>query len=154
MPALPPETEAAARANQRPTPTPKLDEIDEGALVDVTLVHELRDRALASPDQDTIRRWVQEARDAHCDYSMGRGLHSERRYLISAASVALAEGDDDEWARAVLAVVIGDDALKPAVTVGQLLGTLTRWQAVEVDALARTAVAHYADDGTLTVVPA
>ena len=154
MPALPPETEAVARANPRPAPTPKLDADLEGPLVDVSLVHELRDRALASPDEATIRRWVQESRDAHCDYSMGRGLHSERRYLISSASVALAEGDDDEWARAILAVVLGDDAHKPTVTVGQLLGTLTRDQAVQVDELARTAVAHYSDDGQLTVVPA
>jgi hypothetical protein len=154
MPALPPETEAVARANPRPAPTPKLDADLEGPLVDVSLVHELRDRALASPDEATIRRWVQESREAHCDYSMGSGLHSERRYLISSASVTLADGDDDEWARAVLAVVLGDDAHKPTVTVGQLLGTLTRTQAVQVDELARTATAHYDDDGQLKVNPA
>lgn len=154
MPALPPETEAAAQANPRPTPKPKLDTDLEGELVDVSLVDELRNRALASEDEPTIRRWVNESREAHCDYSMGHGLHSERRYLISAASVALAEGDDDEWARAVLAVVLGDDAYKPTVTVGQLLGTLTRAQAVQVDELARTATAHYDDDGRLKVNPA
>ena len=153
MPALPAETEAAARANQRPAPMPTLGE-DEGELVDVSLVHELRDRALASPDEATIRRWVQEAREAGVDYSMGRGLHSERRFLISSASVALAEGDDDEWARAVLAVVLGDDAHKPMLSVGGLLGTLTRAQAVQLDELARTATAHYSDDGTLVVVAA
>jgi hypothetical protein len=38
--------------------------------------------------------------------------------------------------------------------VGQLLGTLTREQAVKVDELARTAVAHYDDAGRLQVVPA
>lgn len=154
MPALPIETEAVARANPRPAPTPKLDADLEGELVDVGLVDELRNRALASEDEPTIRRWVNESREAHCDYSMGHGLHSERRYLISAASVALAEGDDDEWARAVLAVVLGDDAHKPTVTVGQLLGTLTRAQAVKVDELARTATAHYDDDGRLKVNPA
>jgi hypothetical protein len=154
MPELPPETEDAARANARPAPTPKLHP-SEGDLVAVELVHELRDRALASDEEPTIRRWVQESRDAHCDYSMGRGLHSERRFLISSASVTLAEGGDgDEWARAVLAVVLGDDAHKLSVTVGQLLGTLTREQAVTVDEVARTAVAHYDDAGRLPVVPA
>jgi hypothetical protein len=154
MPDLPPETEAAARANARPAPMLKLHP-SEGDLVAVELVHELRDRALASDEEPTIRRWVQESRDAHCDYSMGRGLHSERRFLISSASVTLAEGGDgDEWARAVLAVVLGDDAHKLSVTVGQLLGTLTREQAVTVDELARTAVAHYDDAGRLQVVPA
>jgi hypothetical protein len=154
MPELPPEAEAAAAAGQRPAPTPRLHPA-EGELVAVELVHELRDRALASDEEPTIRRWVQESRDAKCDYSMGRGLHSERRFLISSASVTLAEGGDgDEWARAVLAVVLGDDAHKPSVTVGQLLGTLTREQAVTVDELARTAVAHYDDAGRLQVVPA
>jgi hypothetical protein len=154
MPDLPEATEAAARANARPAPMPRLHP-SEGDLVAVELVHELRDRALASDEEPTIRRWVQESRDAHCDYSMGRGLHSERRFLISSASVTLAEGGDgDEWARAVLAVVLGDDAHKLSVPVGQLLGTLTREQAVKVDELARTAVAHYDDAGRLQVVPA
>jgi hypothetical protein len=121
-------------------------------LVSLELVKELRDRALASDGAETIRRWVDESRAAERDFSMGKGLHTERRYTISAAAVNLAEGgDDDEWARAVIAVVLGDDAHKPTVTVGGLLGSLDQEQAVRIDELARTAKAFYDDDGRLIV---
>ncbi|NBX21673.1 MAG: hypothetical protein EBR58_09980, partial [Betaproteobacteria bacterium] len=156
MPPLPEATTKAAEGRTRPqkaAPVAKMtDDPDEGELVDLEILAELRARALSSPGEQLIRRWVAESQAANCDFNMGAGLHTERRYMISAAAVALAEGNDgDEWARAVLAAVIGDNAYDDATPVGQLLGQLTRNEAVDVDQLARTAVAHYDDNDRLIV---
>lgn len=148
MPPLPESTPEPA-AKPRPTPTPRHDPA-EGDLVAADVVAELRDRALASDGEPTIRRWVDESRAADADFSMGRGMHTTRRYLISCAAVNLAD-TDDEWARAVLAVVVGDNAHDPTVTVGALLGRLTIDEATRVDSIARTGTAFYTDDGTLVV---
>lgn len=146
MPPLP-NTEAN---EPTPAPTPTLDFVTEGELVSVEQVHKLRDRALANPHVDRIKTWVGEASAAHCDFSMGTGRHTERRYLISSAAVELADVDDD-YCRTVLAIVHDEKALDPSVPIGVLLGTLTLEQAVRVETIARTCTAFYTDDGKLVV---
>ena len=148
MPPLPESTSKPApkpKTASAPVPAP-----GEGEYVAVELIAELRERALSSDYEQTIRRWVDESRAAEVDFSMGKGMNTTRRYLISCAAVNLADADD-EWARAVLAVVIGDHAHDPTVTVGALLGRLTIDEATRVDSIARTGTAFYTDDGTLVV---
>lgn len=148
MPPLPESTSKPApkpKTASAPVPAP-----GEGEFVAVELIAELRERALSSDYEQTIRRWVDESRAAEVDFSMGKGMNTTRRYLISCAAVNLADADD-EWARAVLAVVVGDNAHDPTVTVGALLGRLTIDEATRVDSIARTGTAFYTDDGTLVV---
>ena len=155
MPPLPESTQTStptASEPAEPKPPVRLVDASEGELVDLALVKALRDRALSSENSDLIRQWVAESDAADVGFGMGAGKHSELRYARSAAAVALGETDDGEWHRAILAIVVGEDALKPSVPVGAIIGRLTLAEAERVRALVETAVAHYDDDGRLVVV--
>jgi hypothetical protein len=150
MPPLP--ASAEAKPKRKPKSAPKFDEQIEGPLVPTELADALRQRALASDNVETIRRWVAEAETVFASFAMGTGRHTERRYNIALAAVTLAEGGgDDEWARAVLSLVV-KDASKPAIPVGAVLGALTLEEARRALQLAENATARYEDDGTLVVV--
>ena len=95
---------------------------------------------------------MKEASDAGVPFGMGGGSHTERRYRIACAALAICEQDvDPDYARAVLACVHGDDAHKPTTTIGSLLGHLSADQATAVDRIARTGVPVIDDDGRLQI---
>ena len=146
---MPPLPEKTTKAKPK-APKPAKATPEEGEVVPMEKVAELRARATDPTVKEIIARWVAESREADCDFGMSL-VRSERRFAISQASVELAETDDDEWARGVLALVVGDDAQKPSVTVGQILGKLTQAEAERVTEIATTATAHYDVDGRLIV---
>lgn len=152
MPPLPAPVKEAAEAGAaaKPEPTPTIDHLAEGELVDIKLVHALRDRAINHPHSDRIKAWVAEASAEHCDFSMGKHRHTERRYLISSAAVELADADDD-YCRTALAIVHGDMAVDPTVPVGLLFGSLSLDQARKLEKIARTCQAFYDDNGNVVI---
>jgi len=151
------ERPARTRGNATPKIAPVADGSDipewrrEGDLVDMTLVEEVRARSLQI-DTDLLHLWVKEASDAGVPFGMGGGSHTERRYRIACAALAICEQDvNPDYARAVLACVHGDDAHKPTNTIGSLLGHLSADQATAVDRIARTGVTVIDDDGRLHI---
>ena len=155
MPPLPEGTQEAAEARTRPqraATSVRLVDESEGELVSEERIKALRDRAIAG-NTDLIKRWIAEGDAAEVGFAMGTGKNSELRFTRCLAAVTLSEGeaDDDEWHRAVLALVVGDDARKPSVTIGSIIGRLTLAEAERVCTIAETATAHYDDDGRLVV---
>jgi hypothetical protein len=151
------ERPARTRGNATPKIAPVADGSDipewrrEGDLVDMSLVEEVRARSLQI-DTDLLHLWVKEASDAGVPFGMGGGSHTERRYRIATAALAIAEQDTDpDYARAVLACVHGDDAHKAGVTIGSLLGHLSADQATAVDRIARTGIPVIDDNGRVQI---
>jgi len=145
------------KANATPKIAPVADSSDtpewrrEGDLVADELVADVRRRAMEI-DTDVLHGWVKEASDAGVPFGMGGGSHTERRYRIASAALAIAEQDTDpDYARAVLACVHGDDAHKAGVTIGSLLGHLSADQATAVDRIARTGIPVIDDNGRVQI---
>lgn len=123
---------------------------DHGGLVEPEVLRMLRERITKLPKGARIWLdlwWAQGIEAGHA-WRMGRGSHvSERSYCTSLAGYWLAvlthhnagEEEPDEDARRVLASVLGDVALMPAITVGGCLGALTLAEAAHAAALAQAA---------------
>ena len=109
-------------------------------------------------EREWVMKWVAEGDRAKHSWRLGADdTPTPRRHeRIAAAALELAQlvGDalDDDGARLALAVVIGDEALKPVHPVGALLGTLTIAEAGQLEELCRGH--RLADDGGTAVLVA
>jgi len=109
-------------------------------------------------EREWVMKWVAEGDRAKHSWRLGADdTPTPRRHeRIAAAALELAQlvGDalDDDGARLALAVVIGEEALKPVHPVGALLGTLTIAEAGQLEELCRGH--RLADDGGTAVLVA
>ena len=109
-------------------------------------------------EREWVMKWVAEGDRAKHSWRLGADdTPTPRRHeRIAAAALELAQlvGDalDDDGARLALAVVIGEEALKPVHLVGALLGTLTIAEAGQLEELCRGH--RLADDGGTAVLVA
>ena len=109
-------------------------------------------------EREWVMKWVAEGDRAKHPWRLGADdTPTPRRHeRIAAAALELAQlvGDalDDDGARLALAVVIGEEALKPVHPVGALLGTLTIAEAGQLEELCRGH--RLADDGGTAVLVA
>lgn len=105
-----------------------------------------------------VSKWVAEGDRAKHSWRLGAydTAIPRRHERIAAAALELAQlvGErlDDDGARLALAVVIGEEALKPVHPVGALLGTLTIAEAGQLEELCRGH--RLADDGGTAVLVA
>jgi hypothetical protein len=141
----------------------------EGDAVPAERVEKLLARVHASTvTLHVMARWAREAAAAGTAWNVqasNTDSHTERRCWLTAAALEIADhaadgaalvadvsDDADELARAVLAVVLGDDAHQPLFSVGGLIGTLTVDQARHVHKIAAAGpVIVIDDDGTARV---
>jgi hypothetical protein len=109
-------------------------------------------------EREWVMKWVAEGPRFGVPWRLGADdTPTPRRHeRIAAAALELAQlvGDalDDDGARLALAVVIGEEALKPVHPVGALLGTLTIAEAGQLEELCRGH--RLADDGGTAVLVA
>lgn len=160
-PAKPRLGNAVALPKPEPRPRP-----DEGGPADAAKVERLRAdfNALDGTASALLARWVKEGTAASVPWNLGGNAHTLRRLALGRTALNLitnadlvdpSEPDDaDEAVRLVLAQVLGDEALKPALTVGGLIGSLTIDEARQVNRLAKTARLSTGADGAVTLVAA
>lgn len=171
--------DARATPIERPEPTPA-PPVEGGPYADDQDVDSLRDvikflmsKPESAPMAEHVLAWARDGQEYGQPWNMaGPGQHtSARRYAICAAALELIDlvvfdltdfdvdtastpHDPDAVVRLALAMVIGDDALKPALPVGGLLGTLTADQAVRLGEIATTHRSELASDGSPQLVAA
>jgi len=150
------------KLSAEPVDPPRLPEVDDGddwaSEEQVTglrtLVRTMHEQG--DPNVQRVTWWQKDGAGQHRPWALGKGDQrtSMRRYHICLAALELVSliddtSDDPEWAvRALLAFVIGDDALMPIFRVGGLLGSLTTEQAQRIALLAETHRVAISDDGS------
>jgi hypothetical protein len=89
---------------------------------------------------------MQAAKDANRPVNMtgAGGKKTERRFIIAGSLLALADHADDDLARALISIAIGEE-VQPGHDLGDAIGTLTIPEATRLGHLARALNA-----GTLT----
>jgi hypothetical protein len=113
---------------------------------------------MTTDEQAQVLRWIGEADTAHPWKMAPDGQPTpRRRHAIAAAALELAQlagnpPGDDTAPRSALALVIGEDAAKPALAVGALLGTLTIAQAGQLEQLCRAYRVAVDEAGTPALV--
>jgi len=153
-PAKPRRGNAVALPKPEARPKP-----DEGGAADAAKVAALIARVRAdgmAPVRTQVAAWVAEGAAAGVAWNLTEAndaTHTRRRLTLNVAAVELAErlaaGDETgEVARAALALVVGEDAHKPMLSVGGLIGSLTIEQGRALYRLAHNAALSFGEDGT------
>lgn len=152
----PTTTEGRRRPTREPRPSVTAG-AEEGDDVPAEKIAALRAQAAeVEVVRVTVARWVVEGARHDVDWNPGTTPCSERRYALAVTAVALAEhlaaGESpqatDEVARAALRLVIGENADRPTLAVGGLIGSLTIEQARRLYTIATSASLAYSDDGS------
>lgn len=114
--------------------TPEIPKPDEGGPADAGALAALKKRYDALENKTWLHAMCRDARGVGCSLSMAESQKpSVRRFEIFRALVRYVEfcsGSDDRIAqegifRAILVLVLGDDAVQPAFTTARLVASLT-----------------------------
>jgi len=147
----------AAEVQRRATLDAERNDRTPAAAEDVSWLRQVLAQ-MTEREREWVMKWVAEGDRAKHSWRLGADdTPTPRRHeRIAAAALELAQfvGDalDDDGARLALAVVIGEEALKPVHPVGALLGTLTIAEAGQLEDLCRGH--RLADDGGTAVLVA
>jgi hypothetical protein len=147
----------AAEVQRRATLDAERNDRTPAAAEDVSWLRQVLAQ-MTEREREWVMKWVAEGDRAKHSWRLGADdTPTPRRHeRIAAAALELAQlvGDalDDDGARLALAVVIGEEALKPVHPVGALLGTLTIAEAGQLEELCRGH--RLADDGGTAVLVA
>ena len=137
FPAPKPSELAAATPKKRSTRKPAADEGAEVGLAETQAVNKAA-RALTVDGRTWLGSIMSAAKNANRAVNMtGPGAKvTERRFIIASSLLALADHADDDLARALLGIAMGEE-LQPAHELGDAVGALTIPEATRLGHLAR-----------------
>jgi hypothetical protein len=137
FPAPKPSEPAAATPKKRSTRKPAADEGAEVGLAETQAVNKAA-RALTVDGRTWLGAVMAAAKKANRAINMtgAGGKTTERRFIIASSLLALADHADDDLARALLSIAMGEE-LQPAHGLGDAVGALTIPEATRLGHLAR-----------------
>jgi hypothetical protein len=137
FPAPKPSEPAAATPKKRSTRKPAADEGAEVGLAETQAVNKAA-RALTVDGRTWLGAVMAAAKKANRAINMtgAGGKTTERRFIIASSLLALADHADDDLARALLGIAMGEE-LQPAHELGDAVGALTIDEATRLGHLAR-----------------